>query len=350
MTKEMERLKEIEARKAELREELTGAEEVRIAEITEEAKNLNTEEKEVRAKMEVMKEIIETVETPAEESRSAAFRKSGRMETRAVLQGVIAKPSKAAGVEGLGEVPSSIVDDVYTVALNGMGAYTVGYKETEAAAAAVTDGSAVTGTAATWAYKTINPSEWGVLDQVSNMVKKLTDVDYMSAVENSALIALRSEAASKIVTALGSSTLTESVTVALDQDYLRTLLLGFSAIEGKGEVKLYLNRHDLQTLGKIRGTNEKRPLYNITYDQGTTTSGIISEGGSAVQFRIIPVANGTQYFGQPKTIHMPMWGGYEISTDEGGKFFENNQIGVRGLQVAGADLCAKYGMQKVANS
>ena len=47
---------------------------------------------------------------------------------------------------------------------------------------------------------------------------------------------------------------------------------------------------------------------------------------------------------------MPMWDNYSIETDEGGEFFKTNMVGIRGIQTANADLCAKNGMVKVTNA
>ena len=228
------------------------------------------------------KEIMEN----ANEKRAKAFVESGKMETRAVLStGKIAAPTKADGVNGLAAVAADIVDDVNAIPLTGSGAWVVGYKKTDAEAADVTDGSAVGGTGFTYDYVTINPAEWGVIDQVSNQVKKMTPVNYLNAVEESALIALRAKASDKIVAAIKASDLVEKRTgIALDADFLKNLVLGFRAIKTKGAVD------------------------------------------------------------------MPMWDNYEIKTDEGGKYFENNQIGVRGLQTANADLVAWHGMQHITQA
>lgn len=287
------------------------------------------------------------------EKRAAEFVKTGRTETRAILStGKIAKPTKAAGVSELAEVASDIVDDVHAIALTGNGAWTVGYKKSDAVAADVTDGQQVGGTASTYDTVTINPGEWGVLDEVSNQVKKMTAVDYKSAVEESALIALRAKASDKIVAAVKASALAEKkYSVALDADYIKNLVLGFRANKKKGAVRLYIAQEDLAVLGKVRGTNEKKSLFDITFDEGTTTSGIIKEGGMAVRFRVLDQLDaGEQLFGQPGAIDMPMWDNYEIKTDEGGQYFANNQIGIRGLQTAGADLVAWHAMQIVKQS
>lgn len=271
---------------------------------------------------------------------------------RALLaSGQIAKPVQVGGINDLANVPSSIVDDVRAVALTGNGTYRVAYKKTEAAAADVTEGSAIAGTEAEFDYVDISPATWGVLSEVSKLVGLMTPLDYEAQVENSSLTALRSTADSKIITAVKASKLLQNVTIPLDQDYLRTLVLGFDAIDGKGEPVLYISQADIATLGKVRGTNEKRPLYTITFDAGTTKSGTISEGGLSTRFRIDKhLTDGEQLYGQPQTIEMPMWNGYTIETDEGGDYFKRNMIGVRGLQTANADLCAMNGMQLVKQS
>lgn len=328
---------ELEARKAELAEFETRKKEA-------EALQAGVVEGTIIEERKVEKEMTDL------EKRAKSFVESGRTEMRAVLgTGTIVKPTKGDGINGLAAVANDIVDDVNAVALTGTGAWVVGYKRTDAIAAAVTDGSAIGGTGATFNYVTINPAEWGVLDQVSNQVKKMSPLNYLAAVEESALIALRTEASSKIVAAVKASSLTETVqNVALDADYLKNVVLGFRAIKGKGEVVLYLNAADLQTLGKVRGTAEKKAIYDITFDAGTTLSGTIKEGGLAAKFRINDdLGVGEQLFGQPKTIDMPMWDGYTIATDEGGQYFAANQIGVRGLQTAGADLVAYHGMQYI---
>lgn len=289
--------------------------------------------------------------------RADNFAQSGRFEMRAVLgSGNIVKPSKAAnGINGLAAVANDIVDDVHAIALTGAGSWVAAYKDTDAVAKATTDGAQVGGTGSgastgsSYNYVTINPAEWGVLDEISKQVKKLSPADYLGAVEESALIALRTFASNKIVTNVLASDLVKTKnSVALDAGYIRSLVLGYRSIAGKGNVKLYINQADLATLGEVRGTNEKKPVYEISFDAGTTTSGIIKDGGTAVEFRVLDcLETGTQLFGQPYTIDMPMWDGYSVETDEGGEYFKKNLIGIRGLQTANADLAAKHGMQKI---
>lgn len=364
-------LAEVEQRIAELDAEVAkmeSAEEVEKA--TEEKRNLierkvelNALENRKQAALELQSNKVTADRTIEErgkenmenmnEKRAKAFTESGKIETRALLStGKIAAPTRATGVSGLAAIASDIVDDVNAIPLTGSGAWTVAYKKTEAAADDVTDGERIGGTASTYDYVTINPSEWGVTDQVSNQVKKMTPIDYMTAIEESALIALRVKASDKIVTAIKKSSLAEKKKgIALDADYLKTIVLGYHAIKTKGAVVLYLAQADLLTLGKVRGANEKKALFEIEFENGSTTSGTIKEGGMAVRFRVLDqLITGEQLFGQPGAVDMPMWDNYEIKTDEGGKYFESNQIGIRGLQTAGVDLVAYHGMQVITQS
>lgn len=301
---------------------------------------------------------IPAASTPAVsefEKRATDFVKTGRFEMRAVLEsGKIAAPSRTqTDVNELAPDETGIVDDVHSIALTGAGAWVAPYKKAGAVAAAVTAGSKIGGTASTYDYVTISPNEWGVLDEVSNAVAKLTPVDYLSAVRRSAVQALRAYGQNVILTNVQKSALAEKKTgIKLDENFLRTLMLGYHSIAGKGSISLYITQADMATLGSVRGT-DKKPVYEIVYDAGTTTAGMIREGGVAVRFRIIDdtaLTDGTQLFGQPGTIDMPMWGPYEISTDNGGDHFDRNVMSVRGLQMANADLAAFHGMQVITQA
>lgn len=356
----------IEQRMAEIRTEMDG-ENADIDALSAEVDALEARKKELKDIAEKRKALMNrvndgtagaVVETAApqvsDEERSAReFVQSGRMEIRALLStGTIAKPTRVGGIEGLAAVETGIVDDVNAIALTGNGSWVVAYKTADAAAADVTDGEAIAGTGATFGTVEISPSEWGIYDTISNQVKKMTPLNYQAAITESALNSLRVKACEKIMTALGASALVEAKTVALDADFLRTLVLGYAPITGKGGRVLYINQADLATLGKVRGTNEKRPLYDISFDAESVTSGIITEGGMAVRFRVLPdaqLAAGTQYFGQPKTIDMPMWDNYAIETDES-ELFSKNLLAIRGIQTAGADLVCYHGMQKITQA
>lgn len=363
MTKEQERVKEIEERKAELKAEVEEgkADEARLKEIRSEAATLNTEEEEIRTKMELSKEFGNALVAPVQpgESRADKFRMENRMsipmfkENRSVLvsSGKLATPT-AVSTE-IGELPStisSIIDDVDVIDATGTGEWKFSYKVTDANAANVTEGSKIEGTGATYDVVKIGPGEWGVLDEVSNQVKKMTNIGYAASVQNSAYLALRRKSKEKVTAAVLESKLLETKTVAIDANYLRTVILGFGSDESVGGgTKLYLSKTDLSEIGKIRGTNEKKTLYDISFTD--ENNGTIKEGGLSVQFSInSSLPAGTQLYGQPKSVKMLLWGDYEVTTDDGGDYFKRNMLGIRGLATAGADLTVYHGMQKITQT
>ncbi len=359
---EFNTIEECDARLTEIRSLLDSDQEVDVDALTNEVNEITGRKAELKDDIEKRRALMNAVangtvgtvkennemETSNEERNAQEFVKTGHLEMRAVLStGKIAKPTAAGGINELGASASDVVDDVNAIALAGNGAWVAAYKKAEAGAADVTDGSDIAGTEAEFDYVTINPAEVGVFSEISKQVAKMTPVDYAAAVTKSSLTALRAAMSKKILAAVQASDLAEKATVALDQDYLRTIALTFHSAADKGEVMLYIPQADLITLGKVRGT-DKKPVYEIAFDAGTTRSGVITEGGLAVKFRIVDLAAGTQLFGQPAAIDMPMWDNYEVSTDEGGEFFKKNVMGVRGLQTANADLVTYHGMMVVS--
>lgn len=360
-------VREIDARLAEIRS-LLDNDDADLDALQSEINELTEKRNAIVAKAEQRKTLMskvsagagttKEVQTPAlsaDEVRAKNFAETGRtkIESRQLLStGKIAKPVAVGGINGLPAVASDIIDDVHIVSVSGNGTWRVAYKKTDAVAAEVTDGSEIGGTGAEFDYVDINPSQWGVLDEVSNQVALMTPLNYLSEVEASAITGLRAYGSDVIVKAIKASALVEKKTgVALDQDFLRTIVLGFRAIKTKGACKLYINQADLGVLGKVRGTNEKRSLYTIEFDNEEKTAGTISEGGFATAFRILDsLEAGTQFYGQPQTIDCPLWNDYVIETDEGGDYFKRNMIGVRGKQTANADVVAYHGMQVITQA
>lgn len=359
MKKHEARLAEITAERKKLLEEIDEATEERTAEIEKRMAELELEERKCRIKMQNLADskdapnenVPEERQMSAAEKRAAEFIRMGKTSRQVLSNGSIAKPVSVSGeINELAEQESTIVDDVKKMPMTGVGSHQEPYRETNGTADDLEDGDKAKGTPGTFNYRKIDPAEWAILDEISNQVKKMTSVNYLSSVENNALIALRVKAENKIFNAIQA---TESLAerrygLPLDENYLRDLILGFKSIPGKGGIKLYITQKDLGILGKIRGKNEKQALYKITFNPGTVRSGVISEGGMAVPFSVTDnLVAGTQIFGQPKTVTLCLWDEYEIKTDEGGIYFQKNMIGIRGLQTAGTDLCAKHGMQIV---
>ena len=74
---------------------------------------------------------------------------------------------------------------------------------------------------------------------------------------------------------------------AVDADLLTDLMFAYGGDEELGgNCRLYLNKKDLLALGKLRGTNEKRRLFDIVPDAGNPNTGTIRDGGVIVPYSI----------------------------------------------------------------
>ena len=169
MSKELERMKEIEARKEELRKEIAEgkADEMRLAAIKEEAENLAKEQAELRTRMAIDDQLVAI---PVPEQRNSKvlsaekFCKENRMtipmfkEERALLisSGKLATPTVVSTEIGqLPDVVSSIVDDVDCKDATGTGSWKFPYKTANAVAADHTEGQEYGGTGAAYDVVTI---------------------------------------------------------------------------------------------------------------------------------------------------------------------------------------------------
>ena len=137
----------------------------------------------------------------------------------------------------------------------------------------MTEGQKIGGTGYATDKVSIGPNEWGVLDEVSNQVNKMTNVAYASAVQNSAYLGLRKKGKEKITAAILASKLAETKAgIPLDQNYVRTVVLGFDADESvAGGTKLYINKEDIQPLQlylrKVLTANNAQALMDMGADE-----------------------------------------------------------------------------------
>lgn len=343
----------LKAKKEELEAELAEVN-AQIAELDKPAeeeqpqRKLNFMNKEERG---VKKMNIEERKAAAEkfvETRKATY---GAEETRAVLvsSGKIATPTEVDGINENGFVGvSSIIDLVKVVNCEGMGRNRVSYVVTDAAAAAQTEGGKAGGTGAAFDFVDITPESVAILDSISKQTKKQSPLQYEAKVKEKAMLALRKDAA-RIVTekVLASKLLSTQTVAALDQNAVRDIVLNYGGDEGvDGAAYLFLNKADLITLGKVRGSNEKKAVFEIIPDANPNT-GTIKDGGTIVKYCLNKnLTAGTLLYGQPKNIELDLFSNYEIKVSED-FMFDTLMDAIRGDVELGAEVIAQGGIVKI---
>ena len=380
----MSRMKEIEARLSAIAQE-ADTEGADIDALNAEVDALTQEREALIVKEETRRSLLgkiadgslgtpSAVQPPAVDSEAQRyaddFVKTNRMtvnvpEMRSVLLsgGTIATPTKVSGINDLPGGVSGIVDMVTVEDCTGMSADKVALVTADSSASANTEGNAASTSEPTFAYVTISPTTYSLVSYVSNEIRRQSPLNYTEKVRASAVKALRRKAAEVITTAVTDSTYgDEIIASAVTASTLRTIAMTYGADdEVPGNAVLFLNKTDLIAFGDVRGTNEKKAVYEITPDSNNPNTGIIKDGGLSVRYCINPNCNAltggtntsttktkpTMFYGNPRAIKLDLFGGMEIKASEDYKFAED-LLAVLGKASFGADLVVKGGIVKVS--
>lgn len=392
------RMAEIEARKAEIAQEIAEADEARTQELDAEVDGLNQELTMLRSKLAVANKVQPLPDggkpvDEAMEARAAEMKSCGKITLTAqeVRRGLVAPIQRATtiatdslakptgvgqNVEGTFNVVSSIVDEVRVMDCEGCGEWSEPYVSANAAAGARTDGTAATGSDPTFRVAAIKPNLVNVTSYVSKNIEKLTPVNYVAKVQEIALVALRAKVGALIVNGDGSNfygiktatntkseaiydTLTMSLDSSkkgvIDEKTLRKIVLSYGGDENVGaSARLYLNKSDLIAFGDVRGS-DKKPVYEITPDAGNPNTGIIKDGGLAVPYTInsnltalagtaqsSAAVTNTMVYGDPMNYELGLFGDYVIEVSKDYKFAEG-LLTVMGEVLAGGNLIKHNG-------
>lgn len=130
----------------------------------------------------------------------------------------------------------------------------------------------------------IKPSLIDTLSYISREVKKQTPLAYEEKVRNGAILALKKKIAGILISgntdgaygvynAKNTEKTPEALadyldmTDAIGADTLRKIVFNYGGDENvMGYCRLYLSKKDLIAFGDVRGTNEKKAIYEITPD------------------------------------------------------------------------------------
>ena len=259
------------------------------------------------------------------ERRAKEFARSGRQsvpatEARAVLVsgGKIATPTEVGGINDAFTQVSSIVDLVKVTDCTGMGAYKVAYVKTGASAAKQTEGAAVTESTPVYDFVTITPETAAVVTYISRQVKRQSPLVYEAKTREQALIALRVYAENLIISKMKASALTKALTItAIDDKTLRNIVLSYGGARGvEGGATLALSKESLIAFGDVRGTQDKKPVYEITPDADPNT-GTIKDGGTVVKYCLVDgLAKNELLYGKMHCFELGLFGDYEIIVSE----------------------------------
>lgn len=301
------------------------------------------------------------------------------MNQTTLATGTIVEPSGAGSNirDPLGNVVSSIVDQVYVQDLTGMGSYSEPYviSEIDANAGKVETlaGTArPTSTDPTFGVAEIRPYELNVTTFVDRNISRLSPASYFDKIHAMAMRALRRKLAGLIVNGdgeaspvmygiktaknkAGNAIYASKNVSAIDVNTLDTLYFAYGSDEAMGpSARLFLTKEDLNAFGKLRGTNEKRRLLEIVPDMSNPNTGTIRDGGVVLPYTIVSdltsltgTAAGaadiqTMLYGDPLNYELGLFGEYSIRVDESVKAVER-MYAILGDAMVGGNLIVDKG-------
>lgn len=280
----------------------------------------------------------------------------------------LAKPTRVGTtIHDNNTVVSAVIDHVTVMDLNGCAQWDEPYVKTDPAAAVGTDGTAPTASDPVFRVASVKPVLVETLAYVSRHIENLTPVNYLAKVQELALKALLRKVVELIALGDGSTfygltnavnTKNEAITktmavsaATIGADFLRKLVLGAGGSETTGAGFLLLNKADLIALGDIRGTNEKRAVYEITPDPATFgNTGTIKDGGLIVNYILVDKLTAlstatkgakaiqTMVYVDLSAYLLGLFGNYTVEVSKDYKFAEG-LLAVRGEVMAGGNLC-----------
>lgn len=274
------------------------------------------------------------------ETRAKEFAASGKMtisnaETRAMLvsSGKIATPTGVKEtINELNNEVSSIVDMVDIEDCEGMGSNKIPYEFTAPTGGITVEGNTYQAGETVTDFVTTTPQTVTVLSQISKQVQKQSPVKYKDKVQKNALVALRKKVSAIIIDKLSKSTLCVKQTLTkIDEKTLRAVALNYGGDENvMGAATLFLNKKTLVALGDVRGSNEKKAVYEITPSAANPNKGIIKDGGLSVEYVLNSnIADNTLIYGQALKFELDVYSDYEVKVSEDFAF-DKGMLTIRG--------------------
>ena len=208
---------------------------------------------------------------------------------------------------------------------------------------------------------------------VSRNIQRTTPLNYQERVSDAALRALRTKVSRLIVGGDPAASIPEPTGIlkaaaiqsgtdfsieAINEKTLRNIALRYGGddnLEGGGV--LLLNKKDLMAFGDIRGTNEKKAVYEIEFDPMSTTVGTIKDGGLAVRFCInnelaavsdsgTAAGKYVMCYGKPLAYQLDLFGPYSVEVSRDYKFAEG-LLAVMGEAMVGGNVITSNGFIRV---
>ena len=287
--------------------------------------------------------------------RCQQFQRTGRMlyenATDMVKRAAVTSASNGVigptGVAGIndpaGNTVSEFIDLIKVTDCTGMASYKVAYLVTDPEASDGTEGTAANESEPTFGSVTLEPKLVDMIAYIARGIRKQSPLQYEAKVNEAVRRALRRKLSKKAVDAVLASDLNTTLEITgasgaalFTPHLLSDIILAYGGEEGvDGAATLVLNKADLKAFAAVRGTNEYLPVYSITPDAANPSAGVIKDNNGlscryCLNKNVAALSTATlsstavkgPFFGNPQCAEMGLWGGVDVTVNEGYKFAE----------------------------
>lgn len=378
-------LEQILARKAEIRNLLESNQEVDLAALETELRELDAKQKDIETRSRLMKEAaeinagqtgevrtIETFnnepETRKKELEEREQRGKALKENRAVTVGssnILLPKHQNDQINPTFNQVSSLIDRVGTKVLMGGESYSEPYVTGYGTGDYTTEGSDYNSTEATFAYADINKSKITSYAEETEELQKLPAADYEAEVMKGISIAGRKKISREILVGAGGtnqfvgifSNKATAIDVAtdlaisdIDAGTLDEIIFSFGGDEDVEDAAvLILNKKDLKKFAKLRDAHGKK-IYNVVHTGNTGTIDgipfIINSACKAVTDSSTTAGQYCMAYGPLSNYRLAIFSEMDIQRSTDYKF-KQGMIAHKGSVFAGGNVVSKNGFLRV---
>lgn len=242
--------------------------------------------------------------------------------------------------DGFAGSVSGLINQVHTVTLTGLSGweepYVVSDPEATAGDPVEIAGTKRATTDPVFAVAGMDAFEANTTSYIPKSAADLSPAQYAAKVQEMALRSLQRKAVALMINGDGTSSpkmhgilnakntdganifAEVAAVTAINEDTLAQLVFGYGGDEMTGGfARLLLTKANLEAFGKLKGANEKTPLYEISFDDGSGgNTGTIKRGGLIVPYTICSAMGAKKLaYGDPFNYMLALFGDYLVSTD-----------------------------------
>lgn len=309
------------------------------------------------------------------QKRCRDFQRTGRMvyeNARSMIKraAVLSSSTGVVGPTGVGGINdaagntiSDFIDLIKITDCTGMASYKVSYMTGDPTASDGKEGQVPTESEPTFGSVELTPKLVNLIAYISREIRKQSPLQYEEKVNESVRRALRRILSKKAVDAVLASGLNSTMKVIgttgadlFTPHLLSDIILAYGGDEGvDGAATLVLNKADLKAFAAVRGKNEYLPVYSIVPDASNPSAGVIKDNNglscryclnknvtALSEATLSATATKGMFYGNPLCCEMGMWGGVEVTVNDGYKFGEG-LLTVLGEVTAAADVTVDKG-------